>query len=197
MFAMDEKVEKAAIRREMRRLRKAVAPAERAAAAQTVCASLLSRQDVVRAIGAAKPIAVYLASPSEIDLSGFIAAVLRGGGRVVAPRWNGADYELAEVVSLSDESLRRGPMGILEPTDGAALCAVRDVAVWLIPGLAFTRSGLRLGYGGGWYDRLLASAAPDSSRLGIAYGFQVVETLPTEPHDRRMTDVVSAGEMSA
>ena len=61
-----------------------------------------------------------------------------------------------------------------------------------MPGLAFTRTGARLGYGGGWYDRLLAAADPSAVLLGVAYPFQMVEDLPSEPHDIRLTDVVVA-----
>ena len=49
----------------------------------------------------------------------------------------------------------RGPMNILEPAE-ADIVKPADVEVWVIPGLAFTKDGKRLGYGGGWYDRLLA-----------------------------------------
>jgi len=64
--------------------------------------------------------------------------------------------------------------------------------VWIVPGLAFTRTGARLGYGGGWYDRLLAGADPSAVLLGVAYPFQMVEELPSELHDIRLTDVVVA-----
>ena len=64
--------------------------------------------------------------------------------------------------------------------------------VWVVPGLAFTRKGARLGYGGGWYDRFLAAADPSAVLLGVAYPFQMVEELPSEPHDIRLTDVVVA-----
>ena len=64
--------------------------------------------------------------------------------------------------------------------------------VWIVPGLAFTRTGGRLGYGGGWYDRLLAGTDPSDILLGVAYPFQMVEELPSEPHDIRLTDVVVA-----
>ena len=85
--------------------------------------------------------------------------------------------------------LRQGPMGILEPVE-AEIVSPKEVKVWLVPGLAFTRDGKRLGYGGGWYDRLLAEALKDSLKLGVAHAFQVVDDLPSELHDIRLTGVI-------
>jgi 5-formyltetrahydrofolate cyclo-ligase len=63
--------------------------------------------------------------------------------------------------------------------------------VWIVPGLAFTKDGRRLGYGGGWYDRLLASARKDALRIGVAHEFQVLGDLPNEPHDILLNRVVT------
>ncbi len=184
---------KSRIRGEMSRRRKAVDAVTRQSAAHAICAALLRRADVRHAVETAAPIAVYLAAPQEIDLTDFIAAVFRDGGKVVAPRWNGSGYDLAEVTGLDAADLATGPMNIREPRPDAVRCAPSSVGAWLIPGLAFTREGKRLGYGGGWYDRLLASVPTDVPKIGVAYDFQVVDDLPTEPHDIRLTDVVTAG----
>ena len=182
--------DKNVIRAEMRTRRKAVTPEARAAAGKE-----LSRRLIVedRALGAAisakGPIAVYLASKEEIDLADFITAALSFGCAVFAPRWNGTDYELVRLQDFA--TLVKGPHGILEPPAGPAV-RPEDVRAWLVPGLAFTKDGGRLGYGGGWYDRLLCRAAMQSPKIGIAYGFQLVDELPTEPHDVRLTSVESA-----
>lgn len=175
---------KDAIRRRMRALRKALAPEERESAAKDICARLIHDGEIASAADSpgGGAVAVYLASPDEIDLSDFILAMLDRGVTVVSPRWNGETYELAKLKGLSGESLRRGPMNILEPAE-AEIVSPSEVAAWIVPGLAFTRDGRRLGYGGGWYDRLLASARKGSLKIGVAHEFQVVEDLPHEPHD--------------
>ena len=173
---------KADIRQRMRERRKALTPKERESASEVVCAKL-------SALGCKSPIAVYLASPQEIDLSPFVRKMLAAGAQVVAPRWNGETYELAAVKGLGGGDLRKGPMGILEPS-AAELVSPDAVGTWLVPGLAFTRDGRRLGYGGGWYDRLLANAAKAALKYGIAHAFQVVGELPSEPHDIPLTAVV-------
>ena len=176
MFDKDE------IRRTMRERRRALTPEERTASSEIICAKLA-------ALNFHSPIAVYLASPQEIDLSPFIRKMLTTGAKVVAPRWNGETYELAVLRGLDEAHLRQGPMRILEPAE-AEIVSPKEVEVWLVPGLAFTRDGKRLGYGGGWYDRLLAGALKDSLKLGIAHAFQVVDDLPSELHDIRLTGVI-------
>lgn len=183
------KLRKDEIRSKMRALRKSVTPEVRAAAGKELSKRLLTEN---RELGAALvekgPIAVYLASKEEIDLSEFIAAALSGGCELVAPRWNGTDYELVHLDDLN--TLVKGLHGILEPPKGEAV-RPEDVRAWLVPGLAFTKEGGRLGYGGGWYDRLLGKASANSPKIGIAYDFQLVNELPSEPHDVRLTDIVS------
>ena len=182
-----------AVRRQMRTRRKALTPEERERAAQAICAKLRGDSAIAEAIDpfdGGGALAVYLASPDEIDLSDFILEMLKGGVKIVAPRWNGETYELAKVKGLSDADLRRGPMNILEPAE-ADIVKPADVEVWIIPGLAFTKDGKRLGYGGGWYDRLLASASKWAHKIGVAHEFQIVDDLPNEPHDIKMDAVVT------
>ena len=182
------------IRRTMRERRRALTSEERMAASEIICAKLAADANIslrVDPLDWGSSIAVYLASPQEIDLSPFIRKMRTMGVKVVAPRWNGATYELAVLKELDETHLRQGPMGILEPTE-AEIVSPKEVEVWLVPGLAFTRNGKRLGYGGGWYDRLLAEAPKGSLKLGIAHAFQVVGDLPSEPHDIVLSKIVAA-----
>ena len=176
----------------MRERRRALTPEERASSSEIVCAKLAADSDIglrVDPLNWGSPVAVYLASSQEIDLSPFIRKMLESGVKVVAPRWNGETYELAVLKGLDEAHLRKGPMRILEPAE-AEIVSPKEVGVWLVPGLAFTRNGKRLGYGGGWYDRLLAEAPKGSLKLGIAHAFQVVDDLPSEPHDILLSKVV-------
>ena len=182
------------IRAAMKARRKALTPEARRAASEIICAKLAADSDIglrIDPLDGGSPIAVYLASPQEIDLSPFIRKMLESGVKVVAPRWNGETYELAVLKGLDEAHLRQGPMGILEPVEAEIVSPV-EVEVWLVPGLAFTRNGKRLGYGGGWYDRLLAAAPKGSLKLCIAHAFQVVDDLPSEAHDILLSKVVVA-----
>ena len=178
----------------MRALRRALAREERERASKAICGKLI---DVIFSSVAAAPldgdgaVAVYLASPYEINISDFILEMLDRGVSVVSPRWNGETYELAKLNSLSETDLRRGPMNILEPAEAEVVNPLK-VAAWIIPGLAFTMHGDRLGYGGGWYDRLIADGK-DALKIGVAHEFQILEALPREPHDIFLNQVVTPG----
>ena len=183
---------KAAIRREMKARRKALTPAEKSAADAVICEKLKAWDDMGEMsdpFDSGSPLAVYLASPEEINIDSYIEYMLHADVEVVAPRWNGETYELARLKGLDENNLRHGPMGIREPID-ADVVEPKTVSAWVIPGLAFTRGGKRLGYGGGWYDRFLASAPKGAIKIGVAYPFQIVDDLPAEPHDIPLTAIV-------
>lgn len=181
------------IRSIMRSRRKALAPAVRERASETICEKLIQDSSIAAAvdpIDGAGALAVYLASDEEIDLSRLVDNMLGRGVTVVSPRWNGESYDLARLRSLAERDMRRGPMHILEPAE-ADVADPKEVAAWIVPGLAFTTDGKRLGYGGGWYDRLLSAARSGSLKIGVAHGFQVVGDLPSEPHDIRLDRIVT------
>ena len=185
-------LDKAELRRAMRARRKELSAGEKAAADAVICDKLKARSDICEMVNPfdfGSPLAVYLASQDEINIDPYVEYMLRARVEVVAPRWNGKTYELAKLKGLDEGNLRRGPMGIREPVD-ADIVEPQKVSAWIVPGLAFTRGGKRLGYGGGWYDRLLASAPKGSIKIGVAYSFQIVDDLPSEPHDVALTDVV-------
>lgn len=174
----------------MRLRRKEVSVGEKARVASAICERILSDDRITASLNNGA-LAVYFASPDEIDLADAIVGMLARGVKVVAPRWNGTGYELARLEGVGEGMLRRGPMGILEPALANPV-SPEDVAVWLAPGLAFTRGGGRIGYGGGWYDRLMAGARTAALKLGIAYDFQLIESIPSEPHDIRLDAVIVA-----
>lgn len=190
---MDGTDPKRELRKMMKARRREVPPEERSAHSALLCERLLEREDVQCAIGVKSAFAVYLASKEEIDLSLLIERLWAADCRVVVPAWRDGTYRL--VAYSPKTKLVAGPMGILEPApegEGGLHIPESDVAVWIVPGLAFSRSGARLGYGGGWYDRFLSRSDPSSISIGVAYPFQIVVDLPLEPHDLPLSDIVFA-----
>ncbi len=134
-------------------------------------------------------IALYLGMPDEVDLDALIELARAAGKRTAVPVWRAdrRDYGFREVTGL--DGLRPGHYGLREPAGGAWVQAAAFDLI-LVPGTAFDRRGMRVGMGGGWYDRLLA-AAGDAVRAGVAFDFQVAPALPYAVHDVTMHLVVT------
>lgn len=181
--------EKAEIRKVMLERRRLVGPDERKAASAAVCAAIMAREDVKSAVSARYPFAVYVAMPDEIDLSPLVEAIWAEGVTLAVPCWLADEKRYGLAAYTSTTTLAAGRHGIPEPVEPCVV-APETVGVWIVPGLAFTCDGRRVGYGGGWYDRYLEVASPDSVSLGVAYRFQIVDDLPCDEHDIRVADVV-------
>ena len=88
--------------------------------------------------------------------------------------------------------LRQGSFGILEPTDNLICTDYASIDLAVIPGVAFTPEGVRLGRGKGFYDRLLSHPAFERvHKMGICFPCQMMQKLPSQPHDVRMNEVLT------
>jgi 5-formyltetrahydrofolate cyclo-ligase len=182
---------KKAIRREMQaRLRAYAREGEsaREAASQALCAAVQAHP-FWREAGT---VALFAALPSEPDLHGLWRDSVR---RMVFPRIDG---EVLEWVRVRDPDRELaggkgdGGRGRLREPAGRELVPVEAVDLWVVPGLAFTASGGRLGRGGGYYDRALAGRSAGSRAVGVCFSFQLLgeAELPLEPHDQRVDAVL-------
>ncbi len=97
----------------------------------------------------------------------------------------------------ADGPLERHPLGFLQPPEGAPEEDPGRVALVLVPGLAFDRGGGRLGYGRGLYDGLLPTLPPGAPRVAVAIDAWVVERLPQEAHDMRVTHLLTPAGLRA
>lgn len=133
----------------------------------------------------------YAGFGSEPRTDGFLQTVLRGGKTLALPRVEGRDLGLYAVTDPQDE-LVPGTWGIREPRP--ELCErvePRTVDFVLVPGVAFDVRGGRLGYGGGYYDRLMGELRRRPALVAGAFEVQVVERVPSEGHDVRVDIVVT------
>jgi len=126
-------------------------------------------------------VVVYLAMADEVDLSGLFDL---DRCRFYAPRIVEGDN--LEIREYRREALERHRYGFLEPTTAAPTVAPHDIDAILIPGRAFDLRGNRLGRGGGYYDRLLATVPRGVVRIGIGVDATTVATIPTGDHDARI-----------
>ena len=131
----------------------------------------------------------YASFGGEVDTFALMDALWQQGFSVALPRVNGERMDFYLVRSRAD--LVPGFRKIPEPGVHCERAECRNAAV-ITPGTAFTGSGARMGYGGGFYDRFF-SEEPDHRRVAVCYPFQVYPELPTEEHDKPM-DAVITGE---
>jgi 5-formyltetrahydrofolate cyclo-ligase len=181
----DPKARKRELRAELIAARARLGAAERQAASEAIAARLLA----LESCRAAATVGLYAALGTEVDSAPVARAVLGRGGRIVYPRTVPGDRRLV-FCSCWPEELVRGPLGAGEPPPGAREVALAEIDCFVIPGVAFSRDGLRLGRGGGYYDVTLKQV-PGAVRLGVGFDLQVVEALPREPHDVPLDAVVT------
>jgi 5-formyltetrahydrofolate cyclo-ligase len=166
--------------------RRARRAAERAAAAAAVAAALL------RGLRGVRTVAAYVPEDVEPGYGRLPAAYTQLGARVLLPVVPPEGRELGWAVDTG--RLARGRFGILEPL-GPRLgpTAIGTAEVVVVPALAVDRRGVRLGRGGGYYDRALAHARRDAVLVAVVFDDELVDELPAEPHDLRVTAVVTPG----
>ena len=137
-------------------------------------------------------IAAYASFGSELDTSEFLDGVLNEGRQLLLPRIN-REHRALELRHVIDPrtDLVPGVWGIREPAERCPIVAISKVEFILVPGVAFSVDGARLGYGGGFYDRLLASLDRRVVRIAAAFDLQVVDHVPEGPHDQRVDQVIT------
>lgn len=131
-------------------------------------------------------ILIYMDFKKEVQTDALIRHLWNTGHTVVLPRVIG-EGKLALVRVDHFDAMERSSIGILEPVvtdEHTVLPSCIDLV--LVPGVAFDLAGYRLGYGGGYYDRLLPQLHPDAKRCALAFECQVMQHLPREAHDQRM-----------
>jgi len=139
------------------------------------------------------PIVFLFASfRSEVSTFTQIAEALSLGKRVILPSVDSLNKELRlyEIKKLSE--LSTGYMGIMEPAVAEDRERdINDVTLVIMPGAAFDSKGNRLGYGGGYYDRILSRLRRKIPLIALAYEEQLFDSLPTGPHDIRVHMIVT------
>lgn len=157
---------------------------------QAITAKLLALPEY-RAAGV---VCAYASFGSEFDSAAFCSDVVVSGKRLLLPRINRAArmLELREVTNPGADLVAR-VWGIREPAERCPIVPSSAVEFLLVPGVAFTTTGERLGYGGGFYDRLLCGLGANVPRVAAAFSIQIVDDLPVGPRDQRVHGVVTEG----
>ena len=128
---------------------------------------------------------------TEVDTAEMIKSSLLSGKRAILPKVDKDRHELLLYEIRDFGELEPGYMGIPEPTFLESRMSINDADIVIIPGAGFDASGNRIGYGGGYYDRLLSGLQKQLPVIAPAYEEQVVDSIPSEPHDIRVQMIVT------
>ncbi len=182
--------------REKRRLRAELRAARRALDASALAraaGAVVAAASALRSLATARTLAGYAACDGEIDVTSLLDAARDRGATVLLPRCL-ADGGLELVRVTRDDELVPGTRGAVREPRGPACdpATLPAPALMLVPSLALDRRGMRLGRGGGDYDRLLpALRALGWTIVGVCHAAQLVDRLPAEPHDQPVDAIVT------
>lgn len=127
----------------------------------------------------------------EVETREMISDSLKMDKKIVVPYVDEKDLKLSQIQDLQSD-LEIGNFGVLEPKkESRKDFPVKEVDLILIPGLAFDKEGNRLGYGKGYFDRLLKKASKKSTFLGLAFDFQITNHVPAGNRDIPVNEVIT------
>lgn len=178
----DPLLDKAALRRTLRRRRRALAAAQ-PQAAELAAVALTAEQLPPGPVGG------YLGMGTELDTAPLLARLIAAGRQVLLPVGAALDAPLTFRPWTPQTPLVPDAFGVPAPAEGPAI----QPAVLIVPLLAFDRAGGRLGQGGGTYDRTIAALKIKGPLflLGYAYAGQEIDQVPMEPHDQPLDAVAT------
>ncbi|HIJ65594.1 MAG TPA: 5-formyltetrahydrofolate cyclo-ligase [Candidatus Hydrogenedentes bacterium] len=180
------------LRKRVLAVRRAMAPAEVAERSRAI-ADALTRLDV---FCSAQTVLSYIASKdNEVDTKPLVERLLAEGRIVLVPVADGrGGLAWSRLLALSELAPAR--FGILEPTpEFERRVEPPHQAPVLVPGIAFTRNGFRIGYGGGYYDRFLANHP--GPKLGLAFERQIIGCFDIDPHDVPLDAIITEAAVYA
>ena len=181
--------EKYKIRKRIADLRRQFPARDKLAADRVIADTLSSLPEWVKA----KTVCIYVSLPEEVDTKNIINALLSDPYKsVIVPRVRrSGGLKLYKIHSIND--LASGSYSILEPRPDCQEIGTGEVDLFITPGVAFDRFGVRLGWGKGYYDTLLKKVKVP--RIALAYSFQIVPQLPKMSYDIPVDKVITEKEI--
>lgn len=191
---MAEQDTRQALRQQILKQRDKLTTATRATAGKRILQGLWQ----IPAMKEATTIMLYVNFRSEVETMPLFSQCQQQDILTAAPLTISKNHRLIPyLVSNPKDELIAGYCGIPEPDSNRLTEIAPDqLDIVLVPGSVFDRQGGRLGYGGGYYDRFLASQAPQALRVGLAYEMQVVEQVPTMDHDIPLQYLITEKEIT-
>ncbi len=181
--------QKATIRKEILEKRKSQDPEIRAAQSRNIIRSLLNHKEFQKA----DKILIYLSKDGEVDTDDLLGRAFELGKRVCVPVVDRESDELCiSELPGPDTSFRLGAFGVREPAEeDLNFMSPDQIDLVIAPGLAFDRRGGRIGYGKGYYDRLLSRLGSQVPRIALAFDFQVLDAVPQDESDVQIDAIIT------
>lgn len=170
----------------MRRARSSIPPREQSRAADGAAAHLA---ELARRQGA-RIVSLYAATSAELGTEAAAARLAAAGIALAYPRVAIRERRLTFHRVEAPSALEPGALGIFEPASSAPRIPIDQIDLFVVPGLAFDTRGARLGWGQGYYDRVLVQH-PNATRVGFAFDAQIVSYAPSTDRDVPMDHIVS------
>lgn len=140
-----------------------------------------------------KCIFVFVSYKSEVNTHEIIKHSLAQGKRVCVPKVSSKSEGMYAVEIKKFEDLKSGKYGILEPESFEYKINEAEIDLALIPGVAFDKSGGRVGYGAAFYDRFLVKLKKDTPKIALAYEMQIVDYVPMNEWDVKINEIITNG----
>ena len=176
---------KKGLRQKMLAMRRALSANETESRSSSLKENILSLLEYTTA----KKIMAFLAMKGESNLDGFIRQALLDGKEVYIPVClPERQMEAGRLIDM--EHFEKGPLGLRNLPAGYEVTSPESLDLVLIPGLAVSQEGIRLGMGAGYYDRYLARV-PFEKRVAALWDFQVIPDIPSEPFDQKIAKIVT------
>ena len=181
--------QKATIRKEILQKRESQSPETSAAQSLSIARALLNHKEFLEA----DKILIYLSKDGEVSTDYLLGRAFELGKRVSVPVVDTENGELRiSELPGPETSFRLGAFGIREPEEEDLSFVPPDqIDLVITPGLAFDRRGGRIGYGKGYYDRLLSRLDSQVPRIALAFDFQVLDTVPQDENDIRVDVIIT------
>ena len=139
----------------------------------------------------AQTVMLFLNFRDEVETTFLAETALAISKRLVLPRCAPQGVLLPIQVQNLSSDIEPGKWGIREPKLEIGVVEISEIDLILVPGAGFDLRGNRLGYGGGYYDRLFMRVRPTVPRIAIGFACQVIEQVPVDEHDVKMTMLVT------
>jgi 5-formyltetrahydrofolate cyclo-ligase len=139
----------------------------------------------------AKIIMFYIAFDGEVNTEDMIKEAKKLGKIVTVPVCKRNRITIRPCILDDNTGLKKGPYGICEPSTKRFI-RLKTLDLVIVPGIAFDKKGNRLGRGKGCYDRFLKRIPKDTPSIGLAFGFQILPTIPAKTHDVSVDRVIFA-----